>query len=625
MDVNSKLERFINKAKKVHGDKYDYSKVEYVNSQTKVCIICPKHGEFWQEPSAHIRGHECPLCANLKRGSRKRFSIKEFIEKARKIHGNKYNYSKAKYINALTPITIICPEHGEFKQIPMNHLLGQGCPKCAGKGLTQNEIIKMFRKIHGDKYDYSKVVFTKMHEKVCIICPEHGEFWQTPSKHLLGQGCPKCAHIQAATKKRTPLEYFIKKANKIHNNKYNYSKVKYNSINDLVTIICPEHGEFKQRVFDHLNWHGCPKCAIEESRLKKEEFIERASKIHNNKYDYSKVELNGTKEAVCIICPKHGEFWQKPEAHLKGCGCPICGHETSKAEFEIYSFVKKELNGLIVENRNRNILDKKELDIFIPHLKLAIEYNGIKWHSTEFHDDVDFHLNKLKECNKKGIQLIQIFEDEWLEHKEIVLSKLKHIIGKDYDLPKIYARKCKIKEINNSSAKEFLENNHIQGFAKSTIYVGCFYNSKLVGVMSFLKENNKGDWNLTRFATDNNYVCSGVGGKLLKYFESHFFPKRIKTFADRRWTTDLNNNLYTKLGFKLTEIEKPDYRYFCPKLYDTKRIHKFNFRKQLLHKKFGFPLTMTEAEMAKQLKAYKIYDCGLAKYEKIYNDEYKNR
>ena len=167
--MNNKLDKFIEKAQKRHGNKYDYSKVEYHGSKEKVCIICPKHGEFWQYPQDHIRGNNCPICANENRGSKRRLSKEDFIKKSQEVHGSKYDYSKVNYKNVNTKITIICPIHGEFEQIGMNHILGQGCPKCAGKGLNRDEIIEKFVSVHGDKYDYSKVVYNGMHNKVIII------------------------------------------------------------------------------------------------------------------------------------------------------------------------------------------------------------------------------------------------------------------------------------------------------------------------------------------------------------------------------------------------------------------------------------------------------------------------
>ena len=187
------VENFIKEAKAVHGDKYDYSKVNYINARTKVCIICPIHGEFWQIPNDHIRGVGCPKCKNEFLKNIKRLTTSQFIEKAKEIHGDKYDYSKANYIDSKTKICIICPIHGEFWQIPNVHINGHGCPKCSHRyAYTTEEFIEKAKEIHGDKYDYSKVEYVNNKTKVCIICPIHGEFWQKPDAHLQGQGCNLC-------------------------------------------------------------------------------------------------------------------------------------------------------------------------------------------------------------------------------------------------------------------------------------------------------------------------------------------------------------------------------------------------------------------------------------------------
>ena len=248
-----------------------------------------------------------------------RLTTEEFIEKARKVHGDKYDYSKVEYKNAHTKVCIICPEHGEFWQTPNTHLyLKCECSKCMknAKGTT-DEFIERARKIHINKYDYSKVEYINSKTKVCIICPEHGEFWQTPDKHLYGQGCPICGN----DKQKSNTEEFIRKANKIHSNKYDYSKVNYVNSHTKVCIICPEHGEFWQKPNGHLNGQGCPSC----NKITSDDFIQKATLIHNGKYDYSKVDYKTAKTKVCIICPEHGEFWQAPDKHLSGCGCQKCG------------------------------------------------------------------------------------------------------------------------------------------------------------------------------------------------------------------------------------------------------------------------------------------------------------
>ena len=299
-------ERFIEKARKVHGGKYDYSKVKYVDSTTKVYIICPQHGEFHQTPQGHLRGNGCPLCSNQKKGRIPRLTTEEYVQRAREVHGDKYDYSKTVYRNSHEKICVTCPIHGDFLILPINHVYQQkqGCPKCTNRHLTTEDIINLFKGVHGNKYDYSKVEYTKMHAKVCIICPIHGEFHQTPSKHLLGQGCKKCGAVERARKRTKSTERFIEEAKEIHGDKYGYSKVNYVSSHGKVNIICPRHGEFSQRPYDHLHGHGCPVCV--ESQLERE--VELF--LIKNKVDYIK-QCNQTtfkwlgKQSLDFYLPKY--------------------------------------------------------------------------------------------------------------------------------------------------------------------------------------------------------------------------------------------------------------------------------------------------------------------------------
>ena len=356
----------------------------------------------------------------------------------------------------------------------------------------------------------------------------------------------------------------------------------------------------------------CKKSVIGNIKRKSiDKFKEEANIVHKYKYDYNKVVYKTTDDNIAITCPIHGEFLQSPHDHLRGHGCPKCANQQSLVEDEIYQHISSIIGEENVKRRDNSILgDKRELDIFIPSLNFGIEYNGLHWHSEEFGKDRFYHVKKTEDFNSLGIKIIQIFEDEWNENKELVLNKIDHILGLQNNLPKIMARKCQIKEITRSDAEPFLNKNHIQGYVPSTIYIGAYYDDNLIGVTSFTEEKEK-FWNLTRMATDNNIVCNGVCGKMLSFFKKNYFWKTIKTFADRRWTLDKDNNLYTKLGFVLASTLKPDYRYVVGK----KRIHKFNFRKNALHKKYSLPLDMSEKDMMKTLNIYRIWDCGLFKYE----------
>ena len=358
MSHKKTTKEFITESKTIHNDKYDYSKVEYVNAKTKVCIICPEHGEFWQTPSNHLKGQGCPKCGGIYH-----YNTQEWIEEAKKIHKNKYDYSKVEYVNNKTDVCIICPEHGEFWQTPNTHLKGSKCPKCAniqnGDRIRDNaeSFIKKAKKIHGDKYDYSKVEYIDSHTKVCIICPEHGEFWQIPNSHLRGSGCPICGQINRTKTKTLPLN----------------------------------------------------------------EFIIKAFLVHGDKYDYSKVEYVNAKTKVCIMCPKHGEFWQTPDDHLRGKGCPKCN--SSHMESEIRNILQEnKIN--FVEQKKFDWLRRQSLDFYLPNYNIAIECQG-----KQHFEVVDYFGGEesLTEVNKRDQNKKQLCEKHNI--------KILYYANYDYDFP----------------------------------------------------------------------------------------------------------------------------------------------------------------------------------------------
>lgn len=320
------LDQFIEEARQVHKDKYDYSKAIYKDTHTKLCIICPKHGEFMQEPNNHLHGYGCVKCMAEAAAARLRSTTEEFVKKATKVHGDRYDYSKVEYKNSDTKVRIICHEHGEFMQTPDNHLHGAGCPKCANMYSPNNEeFIAKIKEIHGDKYDYSLVEYKGNKNKVILICPEHGPFSISPQSILRRkQGCAKCSGNWGIDK-----DYFIKIATERFKGKYDYSEVVWQGYRTKVAIRCPEHGVFLQTPLIHLKTSGCPKCA--GKKLDQDLFIQKAQQIHGDKYDYSKVDYHDSKSKVCIVCPKHGEFWIKPNDHLCGHGCRKCYDEETKA------------------------------------------------------------------------------------------------------------------------------------------------------------------------------------------------------------------------------------------------------------------------------------------------------
>ena len=329
-------EKFIERARQKHGDLYDYSAVRYIDSDTKVEIICRDHGSFWQVSYVHLAGAGCRKCSTAKNSAARNFTNEQFIEKSRSVHGDKYDYSLVSYVNNSTNVKIICPDHGEFLQNPNGHMRGGGCSKCAANNTrircssNTDEFISKSISKHGDKYDYSKVVYTNNYTPVIIGCPTHGEFNQNPQNHLIGQGCAECGKDTAAKKRNMGATGFVNRARLIHGDLYDYTGVKYVRNDVPVEISCRYHGTFHQTPANHLKTQGCPSCgkltAAESRRfLTKDIWLERFRSVHGDRYDYSRVgEIKSGKHKVKVVCREHGMFMQAADNHYSGKGCPIC-------------------------------------------------------------------------------------------------------------------------------------------------------------------------------------------------------------------------------------------------------------------------------------------------------------
>lgn len=548
-------EKIIEKFKSIHGDKYDYSKVDFVKTTTKVCIICPEHGEFWQEPHAHLKGQGCPKCGVDKRSKSKTTTNENFIKKAKEIHGDKYDYSKTNYINNKTKIIIICPIHGEIEITPNAHIS----------------------------------------EK---------------------RGCPKCGNTLKGANFKMSVERFIEKAQKIHGNSYSYEEVSYINNRTPVNIICPTHGIFRQTPEVHLSGHGCPECAnikrAEKNIMTTSEFIAKAKNIHGDKYDYSKVEYVKYDTPVTIICPEHGEFQQKPYIHLDGSGCQKCAMLFSNYEMELIDYISSIIGEENIIRNDRTILNGNELDVYVPSKKVAFEFDGLYWHSEIKKPNKKYHLQKTMECEKQGIQLIHIFEDEWIYKKDICKSRIKNILGSS---TRLYARKCEIVELTNKEANNFFTENHIQGNVAAKIIYGLKYNNEIVSAMSFgnLRKNlgqksTDGSYELLRFSNKQNMTVVGGASKLFNHFVKQVNPCDIISYADRRWSM---GNLYEQLNFKFSHESEPNYFYII----GNERKNRFGFRKDLLISKYGCDPSDTEHNFCFNKGWYRIYDCGTKVYK----------
>lgn len=284
--------------------------------------------------------------------------------------------------------------------------------------------------------------------------------------------------------------------------------------------------------------------------------------------------------------------------------CPTCyppNKGTSELEKELIDFIKS-INKNILTN-TRSIIPPQELDIYVPSQKVAIEFNGLYWHSEIFKDK-HYHLSKTTECENKGIKLIHIFEDEWTTNKELVKSRILTILKQTQS--KIFARKCTIKEISSKEANDFVNKYHLQGRGRSNIRIGLYHKEKLVSVMTFLKgdiSKNIKPWELNRFCSIPNTQIIGGASKMFSYFVKNYSPEEIISFADRRWSNQ--NSVYNHLDFKFVHNTAPNYWYFMPN--ENTRIHRYSLRKPK-------DSDLKENELRKSQGWNKIWDCGSIKY-----------
>lgn len=544
----------------------------------------------------------------------------EIVRKSRAVHGDKYEYGE--YLGYNTKMKITCPIHGEFEQTPHDHIGGHGCRKCFDersaneRKLTTEKFIEKAKKKYGDTYDYSQVNYIDSKTKVKIKCNKCGlVFEQRPAKHLSTNGCPSCSRKSVADGQRTGLDEFVKRAREIHGDKYDYSQFVYINSGTRGTIICPIHGPFEQAPGNHIGRQeqGCPKCGRERGNKKtsktREQFISDARKVHGGKYDYSKVVYINKNNKVIVTCPKHGDFLVSPGNHtLRESGCPKCVTHRSGWEKEVSNFVLSLCSD--AEHSNREILNGKELDIYVPSKHIAIECDGLRWHN-ESHRDNDFHIRKTNDAENAGIRLIHIFEDEWIYKEDIVKSILSNILGKTKN--SISARECEIRDVSPADKKKFIEENHIQGDAQSSVNIGLYHNNELVSVMTFGKprlnvrsERVEGNWELIRFCNKLNTRVVGGASKLLKHFQRTHDYNRIVSFCDKRWS---DGTLYGRLGFMHDHDSRPNYFYVV----NTKRENRFKYRKSELVKQ-GYPSDKSEHEIMLERKIYRIYDCGTKVY-----------
>lgn len=354
--------QFFTECPTLYNNKYNYSKVNYINSNIKVCIVCPIHGDFNITPSRHLRGKECQKCSAIVAKKKLTRTLEDFITISSNVHNNKYGYARSVYINERTKIIITCPIHGDFRQRPHSHVRGQGCPACnSNREMSLETFVDRSNKVHNNKYLYDNVIYINSIVKVEIVCPEHGSFWQRPESHYGGRGCPRCAGFSKTT------QDFIKEANHTHDNKYSYVKTVYAGSLKPIVVTCPQHGDFNLTAHQHLRGVGCKRCNA------------NYSKPHQKVVNYLEILQ-----------------FRSPEDFLINDQKTIINPHTKKS---------------------------LELDIWFPGRKLAIEVDGVYIHSSDYSKVRDQLKDKL--CLEKGIKLLRVTDEEVYKNWETVIQKLR--------------------------------------------------------------------------------------------------------------------------------------------------------------------------------------------------------
>jgi hypothetical protein len=514
-------------------------------------------------------------------------------------------------------VDMFCLKHNKKFTIRLKNLKHQktiGCDECMNRTFDKEK----FGIIHHGKYDYSKVLYTNKDTPVEIICPVHGSFMQTPSTHS-HSGCPKCGELEKSKK----LSVFMKERYTKKSVSPSYEEALHarfaslygenyvlKSIKDgVLEVYCKKHDctNFGLKYNILSKGRCCCHLCYRETEIEKTiaelkiKFIEK----HKNKYDYNWGSYKSTREGMQIFCKQHNEwFTQTPRNHLLGHGCPRCGHTLSKAEDEIYEFVLSVYDKEVIRH-SRLVIKPQEVDIYIPERKVAFEYNGIYWHSEQFAGKL-YHYEKAKACFDKGINLVHIYEDDWRDKKEIIKRKIVSLLGLN---SKLQARKGTVRRISNTKeVRDFLNDNHIQGYIPASVTLGLFFEGKIEALMSFSKSRytDKADYELVRYCSTANVI--GGASKLFKHFERTFGPCSVVSYANFDFS---NGCLYEKLGFKLLGFSKPSYSYVD---YGNRRALRENREKYQKHKLNAtlenFDQNLSEYENMKNNNYYRIYNSG---------------
>lgn len=518
-----------------------------------------------------------------------------------------------------------CTKHGEFECMPLGPR-NVVCPGCRADAVREEGLSAIKSKcfeLFGDRIKIVEDTYTSSGGEVDIVCDAHGRSTIKAGTILFNSegriqyGCKKCADEGTAAARMLPFTKFVEQMESKHGKGVvEYLPEGYTGVNGNITYVCPVHGKVTASAFNHSKAKlPCKFCSADSrsarSRIPFEQFVEKSYRVHGDRYEYKEDSYTAMSESTTVICKVHGEFNQLASDHVSSeAGCPKCAGIVSKGETELKEFLLS--SGLDVEHQFK-YSGRREFDIYADSHKIAVEYDGVLWHSTKYRDR-ETQLLKARHAKELGVSLIRIFEDEWLNRKEQVKSLLLARFG-IHNGDRVFARKCQVREISNYAAKSFLDAYHVQGWCHSGISLGLFSGDSCVAVMVFKSSMSgryaagSGEYELARYASKGLVV--GGAGKLLKSFIRAYKPGRIVSFSEKRL---FSGKLYESLGFVKEADVAPSYTYIFPG--KTVRHHKSGFQLSRLRKKFPdvYDESLTEEEICAAAGYYRCYDDGKVRW-----------
>lgn len=514
--------------------------------------------------------------------------------------------------------------HGWDMAVDQRTKRGFKCPYCAGKRVLQgfNDLATTSPEIIDEwNFKRNEILPTEVSKgssrKVWWKCKNNHEWQATINNRVNGyNSCPECKGFfftnPELAKEVHPLKNAIAVVKRL--DPHSHRKIWW---------ICQKEHTYDASIANRTKGKGCPYCSGVKIR---EGFndLQSVNKALSDEWDYGKNPsltptkiTAGSNKKVWWMCSVCDHSWvAKVNGRNRGNGCPQCavGLTTSKGEKEVHQHLLQYMDEKDIITNTRKLIPPFEIDIYIPEKKVAIEFNGIYWHSEKAGIEKNYHYDKWKQCQEKGIQLITVWEDDWRNKKELIKQMLSHKIGFSQQ-EKIYARKTVVKNINKKEADNFLDQNHIQGTVDGSTRLGLHTKDtdELIAVILF-KKRNETEAELVRYATSK--IVIGGFTKLLKHFEkTNEGLEKIVTFADH---TVSDGGLYENHGF-LNDYElKPDYSYVVK----NSRVHKFNYRLKRFRNdpELKWEEGLSERELAQLNNIYRIYDCGKTRYVKILNN-----